>query len=144
MVRIAIGSNPHFALSTVEANREGPSYTVDTLSVLHEELGGPERVALWFIVGADSLLTLPRWRDPEGILSQARLAVIHRPDYEIDLMQLRAQLPQVSEAIDWVEAPLMDVSSSDIRARIGEGNSVRYLVPDSVREYIEEHGLYKG
>jgi nicotinate-nucleotide adenylyltransferase len=144
MVRIAIESNPRFALSTIEVGRDGPSYTIDTLRLLREELGGPESAAVWFIVGADSLLTLPRWRDPQGILSQTRLAVVRRPDYLVDLTLLRAQLPGIIEKIDWVEAPLMDVSSTDIRTRIREGRSICYLVPDPVREYIEERGLYKG
>jgi nicotinate-nucleotide adenylyltransferase len=144
MVRIAIESNPHFVLSTVEVDRNGPSYTVDTLRLLREELGGPERASLWFIVGADSLLTLPRWRDPQGILAQARLAVVRRPDYLVDLTHLREQLPGIIEKVDWVEAPLMDVSSTDIRTRILQGRSICYLVPDPMRAYIEERGLYKA
>jgi nicotinate-nucleotide adenylyltransferase len=143
MVRLAIASNPHFALSTLEVDRSGPSYTVDTLRLLSEEWGGPGRADLWFIVGADSLLSFSRWRDPQGILAQVRLAAVRRPDYLVDLNQLRAQVPGIMERVDWVDAPLMDVSSSDIRTRLKEGRSICYLLPDAVREYIEELGLYK-
>ena len=142
MVRLAITDNPHFALSTIDIDRAGPSYTVDTLRLLREEWGGPERASLWFIVGADSLISFPRWRDPDGILTQARLAVVRRPDYALDLVQLHAQVPQLADSVDWIDAPLIDISSTGIRARIQEGRSVRYLFPDAVQEYIEAHGLY--
>jgi nicotinate-nucleotide adenylyltransferase len=138
MVRLAIRGNPHFALSEVDL-REGPSYTADTVRILSEEMGGPERAALWFIVGADSLRTFPRWHDPETILLYARLAVVQRPGSSVE----EADLPShYLTRIDAVDAPLLEISSTDIRERLTEGRSIRYLVPEVVREYIEAEGLY--
>lgn len=141
MVELAIAGNPHFALSRVDADRPGPSYTVETLRQLREEWSEPG-MEMWFIIGADSLLTFPRWRDPEGILSQTRLAVVRRPGYLPDTSSLYAETPQLEAAVDWVDAPLMEISATDIRRRVAEGRSIRYLAPETVREYIEEHGLY--
>ncbi|HKP52837.1 MAG TPA: nicotinate-nucleotide adenylyltransferase [Chloroflexia bacterium] len=143
MVELAIEENPHFALSRVDVDRPGPSYTVDTLQQLRQKLGETEKVALWFIIGADSLVTLPRWRDPAGILAQARLAVVRRPGVTPDLTHLESLLPRLPAHIDWVDAPLMDISATDLRRRIADGLSIRYRVPGAVMEYIEREGLYK-
>ena len=142
MVELAIGGNPHFALSRVDVDRPGPSYTVDTLRALREEWGKQGEVEMWFIAGADSLLTLPRWRDPEGILAHARLAVVGRPGSTLDLAELQATLPQLPAKVDWIDAPLIEISATDVRRRVAEGLSIRYRVPDAVREYILREGLY--
>jgi len=143
MVELAIEGNPHFALSRVDVDRPGPSYTVDTLRQLREEMGEAKEVEMWFIIGADSLVTLPRWRDPAGILAQARLAVVRRPGSTPDLTHLESLMPQLPAHIDWVDAPLIDISATDLRRRIAEGRSIHYQVPDVVAEYIEKEGLYK-
>jgi nicotinate-nucleotide adenylyltransferase len=143
MVELAIEGNPHFALSRVDVDRPGPSYTVDTLRQLREQLGEAEKVAIWFIIGADSLVTLPRWRDPTGILAQARLAVVRRPGITPDLSDLENLMPGLPAHIDWVDAPLIEISATDLRRRIAEGRSIRYRVPRAVVEYIEREGLYK-
>src|SRR6188474_2186761 len=88
MVELAIAGNPNFALSRVDVDREGPSYTVDTLWLIREEM---KEAKLWFIIGADSLATLPNWRDPEGILAQTRLAVVRRPGVSPDLATLEGR-----------------------------------------------------
>ncbi|HYP39503.1 MAG TPA: nicotinate-nucleotide adenylyltransferase [Chloroflexia bacterium] len=142
MVELAIAGNPHFALSRVDVDRPGPSYTVDTVPALRQEWSGPE-VEMWFIVGADSLSTFPRWRDPSGILAHVRLAVVRRPGVEPDMLLLKAALPQLEERLDWVDAPLIDISATDIRRRVAAGLSIRYRVPDAVRDYIEANCLYK-
>jgi nicotinate-nucleotide adenylyltransferase len=139
MVRLAIRGNPHFALSEVDL-REGPSYTADTVRLLSDEMGGPEQVALWFIVGADSLRTFPRWHDPDTILRYARLAAVQRPGSSLEEATL---LPHYLTHIDAVDAPLLDISSTGIRERVRHGRSIRYLVPEAVREYIEVEGLYR-
>src|SRR5919201_1610174 len=90
MVELAIAGNPAFALSRVEVERAGLSYTVDTLRRLRRQWGGPERASLWFIAGTDALTQLPRWRDPAGVLAQARLAVVRRPGAVVDLEPLAA------------------------------------------------------
>jgi nicotinate-nucleotide adenylyltransferase len=138
MVRLAIRGNPHFALSEVDL-REGPSYTADTLRILSREMGGPERVALWFIVGADSLRTFPRWHAPETILRYARLAVVQRPGSSLEEANLP---PHYLTRIDAIDTPLLDISSTGIRERVRQSRSIRYLVPEAVREYIEVEGLY--
>jgi nicotinate-nucleotide adenylyltransferase len=142
MVELAIAGNPHFALSRVDVDRPGPSYTVDTVAALRQEWRGPG-VEMWFIVGADSLSTFPRWRDPSGILAHVRLVVVRRPGVEPDMLTLSAALPQLQERLDWIDAPLIDVSGTDIRRRVAAGLSIRYRVPDTVRDYIEANGLYK-
>lgn len=143
MTELAIAGNPHFALSRVDVDRHGPSYTADSLERLREQYGGLDRAAMWFVIGSDSLLNLHRWREPTRILAQARLAVVRRPGYEADLGALEGQVPGVTAAVDWVDAPLMEISSTDIRERLRQGRSVRYRVPGPVLAYIEQHGLYR-
>jgi nicotinate-nucleotide adenylyltransferase len=143
MVELAIAGNPYFALSRVDVDRAGPSYTVDTLRRLRQELEQSDKAELWFIIGADALATLPRWRDVEGILAQTRLAVVSRPGVVVDMVALQGQLPQLQANIDWVDAPLIDISATDLRRRVAKDQSIRYRVPDAVREYIRANGLYK-
>jgi nicotinate-nucleotide adenylyltransferase len=142
MVELAIRDNPAFSLSRVDVDRPGPSYTADSLEQLRKEWGGPEETAMWFIIGSDSLLNLPRWREPERIIAQTRLAVVRRPTFNADLAPIEAILPGFGAAIDWVDAPLLEISATDIRRRVAEGLSIRYRVPEAVREYIEAKGLY--
>jgi nicotinate-nucleotide adenylyltransferase len=108
-----------------------------------EEPGQSGKVEMWFIIGADSLETLPGWRDVEGILAQSRLVIVRRPGVTPDLAALQARLPQLQAKMDWVDAPLIDISATDLRRRVAEGLSIRYRVPDAVREYIEANGLYR-
>ncbi len=143
MVELAVEGNPHFRVSRVDVDRPGPSYTVETLKLLREEWAERSRTELWFIIGADSLLTLLRWHDPMGILAQTRLAVVRRPGSLPDLGELEAQVPKLKERVDWVDAPLMEISATDVRRRVAEGRSIRYRVPEAVREYIEKEGLYR-
>ena len=143
MVELAIAGNPNFALSRVDVDRPGPSYTVDTVAALRHEWSGPG-VEMWFIVGADSLSTFPMWRDPSGILAHVRLAVVRRPGVEPDMLALRAALPQLEERLDWVDAPLIDISGTDIRRRVAAGLSIRYRVPYAVRDYIDANSLYSS
>jgi nicotinate-nucleotide adenylyltransferase len=143
MTELAIAGNPAFALSRVDVDRDGPSYTADSLERLRQQYGGPDRASMWFVVGSDSLLNLHRWREPERILAQARLAVVRRPTFDADLVALEARVPGVTAAVDWVDAPLMEISSTDIRERLRQGRSARYRVPGAVLAYIEQHGLYR-
>jgi nicotinate-nucleotide adenylyltransferase len=142
MVELAIRDNPAFALSRIDIDRPGPSYTADSLEQLRKEEAGREETAMWFIVGSDSLMTFPAWRDPERIIGQTRLAVVRRPTFSVDLVPLEAKVPGITAAIDWVDAPLLEISGTDIRRRLAEGMSIRYRVPDRVRKYIEAHRLY--
>jgi nicotinate-nucleotide adenylyltransferase len=141
MVRLAAAGNPMFDVSTLEIDRSGPSYTVDTLRILAKERMGAE---LFFIVGMDSLAELPRWHDPSGILRLARLVAVHRPGVcPVSLSDLEEVIPEAAGRVQIVEIRELDISSTDIRERIRDRRPIRYLVPDAVASYIEEHGLYR-
>ncbi len=140
MVERAIAENPRFALSRVDLDREGPHYTVDMLRLLCEE---SPTAQLYFLMGGDSLADFPKWRDPEGILALARLAVIRRPGDAVSFEALRAVIPQIEERAVIMDAPLMSLSGYSVRALIAAGRSVRYQIPDPVAAYIRDMGLYR-
>ncbi|HZT05613.1 MAG TPA: nicotinate-nucleotide adenylyltransferase [Chloroflexota bacterium] len=140
MTRLAIADNPRFRLSTIETDRGGVSYTVDTLRALAAE--GDD---LCFIVGMDSLADLPAWHDPAGILALAEIAAVFRSGWErFDVNQLVAKIPSADGRIALVEMPALDISSTEIRRRVAASRPIRYFVPDAVAAYIDEHGLYRG
>lgn len=141
MVNLAIEGNPCFVASSIELEREGPTYTVDTLEQLRSELG--PGVELWFIVGADALSDLPYWKDPDRILKLARLAVAARVGFSGgQAKQLERLLPGVGARIDPVPMPVIEISSSKLRHRLALGKSAHYWLPRTVEEYIEAHQLY--
>lgn len=131
MLRLAVAPQPKFVLETWEAEREGPSYTVETLRELRRRWPG-ERLVL--LLGGDAALSLPRWRAPEEVARLAEIAVLTRPG-----------VPEVRSALvkHLVATPAIEISASDIRARCLTGKSIRYLVPDTVANYIERNGLYR-
>ncbi len=130
MVCAAIASNPAFAVSRIDLDRQPPSYTVDTLRLMRAELGPQHEY--YFVLGADSLLTLAEWRSPREIIRMARLAVVSRPGYPPDVDRLEARIPGITAATVILEGPTVGISSTDIRRRLQNGLSVRYLVPDAV------------
>jgi nicotinate-nucleotide adenylyltransferase len=143
MLSLAISGNAAFRIEELEKDRPGPSYTVDTLTRLHETRPGDE---LCFILGSDSLHELPLWYQPRRILELATLLVNARADWPVPaetelrtMLQLDADFPLRWQVID---APLITVSSRDIRQRIAEGRSVRYMIPRAVEAYIVDKGLY--
>ena len=141
MVRLAITGHPHLKLSTVEIDRPGISYTVDTLVQL-KDIFGPEN-DLFFIIGIDSLAQLPRWREPLRIIQMCRLVAFPRPGYQIpDLNLLEAAIPGIMERVTLLDKPLMDISATEIRERVLQGRSITDLVPGPVAEYIKKHKLY--
>jgi len=141
MVRLAVADNPRFEVSTIEIERTGLSYTVDTLQRL---TGIFPKASLYFIVGMDSLAELPKWHEPAGILRLARIAALHRPGWQtVDLATLARELPESAGRVELVEMPELDISSSELRDRIQAGRPVRYLVPDAVAAYVAERGLYR-
>ena len=141
MVELAIAGKPHFAVSRVDLERHGPSFTLDTLLLLRKEVGPEE--TLYFIEGADSLADILQWHRPQGILELCELAVVRRPGVTIDLAKLEARLPGLASKVHWVEMPWLDISSSDIRSRVKQGRPITYLVPDSVEAYVSELALYR-
>ena len=140
MVRLAIGSNPFFDLSTIELEREGPSYSIDTIIALREELG--PGADLYFIIGPDALAQLPLWKEPGRILELCHVVAVRRPEYSPDLASLDSAIPGASARIIHVETPWIEVSSTEVRNRIRDGLSIKYLVPERVEQHIREHGLY--
>ncbi len=141
MVRLAIADRPAFNLSTIEVDREGPSYTIDTLEELISVRGGEDE--LFFIVGWDSLADLPNWKAPEQIVRLCLLVAVPRPGcFPPDLELLEDSIPGVSERIILLDKPEVDVSASQIRERVASGLSISGLVSESVEKYIREHGLY--
>jgi nicotinate-nucleotide adenylyltransferase len=141
MVRLAITDRPSFRVSTIEVEREGPSYTVDTLEEIHLGLGGTDEI--FFIVGWDSLTELPNWRRPERIIRLCQLVAVPRPGYfPPDLKSLEDSVPDIRERVILLNGPEVDVSASQIRQRVASGLPISGLVPEAVEKYIREHGLY--
>jgi len=141
MVALAIGDNPGFELSTVDLDRPGPHYSVDTVRLLRQKFGlAADDCA--FILGSDSLADLPAWHQPEALIQLCRLAAMHRPGFEPDVVGLERALPGLAARLDFVPSPLISLSASHIRATVAAGRSIRYQVPDVVIAYITQHGLY--
>lgn len=149
MVELAIAGDVRFACSPVELHRPGPSYTVETLRELRAAWA--PSVELYFVLGWDMLLYLPNWREPEGVLAALDgLVAVHRPGVEPQpqdqpeaLAALEARLPALREKLILLPMPQIELSSSMIRERVACGLPIRYLVPDTVCQYIEQHGLYR-
>ena len=153
MVRRAAASNPALEVLDLEIRRAGPSYTVDTLAELGARMPG---AAFWFIVGADTLPELGAWREPERLFALASFAVATRPGHPQRLRELlpaalsrafrdgpRGLVHESGNELRSIPFTPLVVSASDVRRRVACGASIRYLVPDRVRRYIEEKGLYR-
>ncbi len=133
----AAGEEGWLEVCDVETRRPGPSYTVDTLRELHEIRPGEE---LTLIVGGDMAWTLPTWREPAEMLRLAKLAVAERAGVRRE--DLREHLAALVDDVCFIDLPRMDVSSSDLRRRVREGRSIRWLAPDAVADYIRTWRLY--
>lgn len=139
MCRHAADLEPWLEVSTLEVDRGGPSYTVDTLRALHASAPGDELI---FIVGGDMAQSLPSWREPQAVLELATLAVAEREGVARgDIVQRLAPLG-AGDRIRFFDMPRLDISSSSIRRRVAAGGPIRHLVPDAVAGHIAEHGLY--
>jgi len=141
MVRLGIASNPHFEISCVDVDRPGPSYTVDTISILQEQWG-PD-TELFFVMGLDSLVEVPTWHQPERLIRLCHLVAVSRPRFEVDMRQLEASVPGISSRVEIIGMPEVDISSSDLQRRVKEGLPIKYQVPEAVERYIIEHRLYE-
>ncbi len=140
MVQAAIADHPNFVLSRVDVEREGPHYTAKTLAILRTR---HPRVAAWFfLMGEDALHDLPRWRNPESILQHAALAVMPRDKHPTDLGELTRALPQLAGRLVWLDVPPLHISATALRRRVRQGLPLRYLVPSSVEDHIQQHNLY--
>ena len=136
MVRLAVEGNRRFALSRVEFEREGSSFAIDTIRQIRESASGKRPV---YMIGGDSLVDLPGWKDPDAILEEAEVVVVPRPGFDLDSIS-----PGLRGRVRFLPAPLLEISATMIRERVRRGESIRYMVPDRVREYIEARGLYRG
>ena len=141
MLRLALEGETHFRLSTLEIDRGGPTYTVDTIRELKQ---GLVRDELYFILGADSLSELPKWRQPEAIIRLCTLVAVPRPGYAFpDLAAMEKAIPGIGRRVILLDAPNIDISATEIRDRLARGASIGDLVPGPVADYIREHGLYR-
>ncbi len=143
MLRLATASNPHFTISTIEIDRPGPSYTVDTLTTLRYL--GSNCQSLFFIAGSDALRDLITWRSPERILQLCTFVVVHRPGITLPSLEtLERQLPRLTSRLIFLEGPRFDLSATELRRRIQLGLPIRYQLPEKVRHYITKHHLYRS
>jgi len=142
MTLLATSSNPHFWVSSIELERSGPSYSIDTVKALHSQYG--EERDLYFITGTDAVLDLPNWRDIDQLLDLCWFVAATRPGC----------LATIDETINYfggkgrdkilrLATPELEISSTDIRERVRLGKSLKYIVPEAVENYILKEGLYR-
>jgi nicotinate-nucleotide adenylyltransferase len=141
MVESAIRDQEIFELSRVEIDRPGPHFALDTMKLLASRYAGNDLV---YLIGGDSLRDLPEWNRPqEFIAACSAIGVMRRPRTRIDISQLESKLPGLSAKLEFVEAPLLEISSTEIRQRVREGGHYRYYLPNAVYEIIQERKLYR-
>jgi nicotinate-nucleotide adenylyltransferase len=143
MVRLTITSYSYFKLSRIEVDRQGPSYTVDTLEELQTGLGAGHQ--LFFILGWDTITQLPRWHEVARLIKLCELVVIPRPGYSVpDLENLDREIPGITKHVILLDSPRLEISATDIRERVAQGRSISNLVPEAVCRYIKEKRLYRA
>lgn len=136
MTVLATAGDPRFDVSRVDIDRPGPTYTVDTLTDLYEQLGSDAQ--LFFITGADALAQIAGWREFERVTQLAHLVGVTRPGHTVATTEI------VGEPILWLTIPALAISSTDCRERIAQGRPISYLVPESVARFVAKRGLYLG
>lgn len=139
MLALALADNPQFTLSRIDNDRPGPHYTVDMIRLAQAKRPEAE---ITFLMGGDSLHDLPTWHAAPDLLDLCRIAVMRRPGDGVDMTSLEQALPGLGQRLVFVDGPAMAFSATEIAARVRAGRSIRYLVPEAVRGYIEAHGLY--
>ena len=140
MAVLATQSNPRFDVSRLEIERPGPSYTIETLRELRRQQG--PGLEIFLLAGADAVLEIATWHEADAVLQECHVIAVHRPGY--DLGRLEATLgPERTRRIQPVAVRALDISSTDLRQRIRQGQSLRYLTPDPVVDYIARRGLYQ-
>ena len=142
MVQAVLTDAPDFELSRVDIDRPGPHYTLDMVRLLRDRHPGAE---LAYLMGGDSLTDLHTWHRPVDFVAACdRLGVMRRPGEDIDLAAIEARVPGVSDKVRFIDAPLLEIASSEIRERIAEGAPFRYYLPAVVYDIIESANLYRG
>jgi nicotinate-nucleotide adenylyltransferase len=140
MVELAIGDDQAFTLSHVDINRPGPHYTLDTIGLFKEKYPDHELI---YLMGGDSLQDLPQWyRAKEFLAHLDGIGVMRRPGDEIDLRELYDALPDLTEKLNFVTAPLLEISAQQIRRRVREGRAYRYYLLPAIFEYIRDNRIY--
>jgi len=140
MIQLAIGEDEAFSLSRVDIDRPGPHYTVDTIRILKEQY--PDHTLI-YLMGGDSLQDLPNWYQPHELLAQVDgIGVMRRPGDDIDLSELLEHLPELGEKLNFVTAPLLEISAHQIRRRANQNRAYRYYVLPNVYAYIRDHKIY--
>jgi nicotinate-nucleotide adenylyltransferase len=141
MVQLAVAGKPGFRVSTIEIERQGPTYTVDTVREFRNRLTSQDE--LFFVLGWDNLLDLPRWHRPEELVLHCRLVAVPRLGHRVpDDKTLEDILPGLSKRIIFLDKPEIDISASVIRERVSRGLSLKHMVPEAVEVYIRDKGLY--
>jgi nicotinate-nucleotide adenylyltransferase len=141
MVEAAVAHLEWARVSTIEVEREGPSYAAETMRAL-----ASDGAQWWFIMGADALRDLPHWREPEALIKAARLAVAGRGESPADDLpaEVAARFPDIDSRVDFVPMPALEVSSTALRKRLRGGQPTDVWLPDGVREVIDAEGLYRS
>jgi len=140
MVALAISDNPRFELSTVEIDRPGPHFALDTVKIISEQNPHADLV---YLMGGDSLRDLPSWHCPTDLVAAlCFIGVMRRPGDSINLPALEKNIPGLTNKVRYVDAPLLDIAAHEIRLRIADGRPFRYFLPPKVFNYIVEHNLY--
>jgi nicotinate-nucleotide adenylyltransferase len=140
MTQLALSDYPFFELDPTDAERPSPHATYTLLPLLRERY---PQANFWLLIGGDSLRDFATWRQPQQIISQCRLAVLPRPGAEIDWEMLAEAVPGLPTAVDWLDGPTLPLSSTEIRAWVGDGYSVRALVGTAVADYLRQQHLYE-
>ncbi|MBQ7049449.1 MAG: nicotinate-nucleotide adenylyltransferase [Firmicutes bacterium] len=143
MTLLATETNPRFFSSRIEIDRKGYTYTIDTIRELKEMYPGSE---IYFITGADAFSNILSWKNPELLLSSCHFVAATRPGYSRAKAapQIEALMDRHADTLHYLEVPALSISSSEIRARVKEGRPIKYLLPETVENYIYKHGLYQA
>ncbi len=139
MINLAIANNKFFSMETTDIDRPPPHTTYSLLPLLRQNY---PNARFWLLLGSDSLSELPTWKRPLHLITQCRLATLPRPGVKVDLPDIEKSVPGIKNVTDLLGGPTLDISSSEIRYRIKNGRSVRYLLPGVVYEYIIDNKLY--
>jgi len=140
MLVLATASNPAFEVSRIEVDRPGPSYAVDTVGEIKRQIG--EDTPVYFIMGADAMVEIATWHEPERLAGMCEFIAVMRPGYNAQRLE-RALGPDFMARARLLQIPDVDISSTEIRRRAGSGESLRYLTPEAVVRYIESRRLYR-
>ena len=140
MTRLATASNPFFSASRLELDRPGVSYTIDTLRAFHALY--PQLEALYFITGADAVLEILTWHEHEQLARECRFIAVTRPGFMLERLE-KIVNAEFLKSVSFLPIPGLEISSTDIRNRMHQSRSIKYLTPEPVEAYIKQHGLYR-